>query len=366
MESVAYVGMDVDKEKIAMSVVCGYEPEPRVERIIRNRADAITKFFTEVADRYDNLIACYEAGACGFELHRRVTELDVGCVVVAPSSIPRKANDRIKTDRRDARKLARELRNGNLSPVYVPTRKDEAARDYLRLYEDVKSDLKKTKQRLVHFLNRHEILCEEGRTWTVKYWKWLRALKFELPIARETFDEYIAGVEYLEERRTRIAEQIEQIAAEPCYEPAVKTLRAFRGIGTLTALSFVLEISDFRRFARAQQFMAFLGIVPSEHSSGDKRRVGSITKAGNSHLRKLLVEAAWHARSYSSAQTKKVMRERAGLPVEVVRYADRAGKRLHKKYWRLVHAGRPSQVAVTAVARELAGFIWGAMVGQTG
>ena len=300
MESVAYVGMDVDKEKIAMAVVCGYEPEARVEQIVRNQADAITKFFAEVSARYDNIVACYEAGACGFELYRRVTELNVGCVVVAPSSIPRKANDRIKTDRRDARKLARELRNGNLSPVYVPTRKDEAARDYLRLYEDVKSELKKGKQRLVHFLNRHEILYEEGRTWTVKYWKWLRALNFELPIARETFDGYIAGVEYLEERRTRIAEQVERIAAEPCYEPKVKTLRAFRGIGTLTALSLVLEISDFRRFARAGQFMVFLGLVPSEHSSGDKRRVGSITKAGNSHLRKLLVEAARHSRRYIS------------------------------------------------------------------
>jgi len=364
MESVAYVGMDVDKEKIVMAVVCGYEPEPRIERVIRNRADAIAKFFAEVSARYENLVACYEAGACGFELYRRVTELNVGCVVVAPSSIPQKANDRIKTDRRDARKLARELRNGNLSPVRVPSRKDETARDYLRLYEDVKSDLRKTKQRLVHFLNRREILYEDGKTWTVKYWKWLRALEFDHPIDRETFDEYVAQVGHLEEKRTRIAGQIERIAAEPCYQSAVKTLRAFRGIGTLTALSFVLEIGDFRRFARAQQFMAFLGIVPSEHSSGGKRRVGSITKAGNSHLRKLLVESAWHSRRYN-AQTKKVIRDRAGLPAEVVQYADRAGKRLHKKYWRLLHAGRPSQVAVTAVARELAGFIWGAMVGQT-
>ena len=365
MESVAHVGMDVDKKKIAMAVVAGYEPQPRVQRIVPNNLAAIQKFFGELAGQYENVCACYEAGACGFELYRRVTDMNVACAVVAPTSIPKKSNDRIKTDRRDAVKLAIEFRNGNLSPVYVPSRRDEAARDYLRLYEDVKMDLRKAKQRLIHFLNRHEIRYESGKkTWTGRYWQWLRSLEFDSPIDRETFDEYLAHVGYLEEKRGRIAKQIEEIATEPQYETSVARLRAFRGIGTLTALSFILEIGDFRRFTRAEEFMAFLGLVPSENSSGDRRRVGGITKAGNSHLRKLLIESAWHAPRFN-ARTQGVIKDRENLPAELVQYAERAGKRLHKKYWRLFHAGRPPQVAATAVARELAGFIWGAMVGQT-
>jgi transposase len=166
MESVAYVGMDVDKKKIAMAVVAGYEAQPRVQRIVPNNLAALRKFFGELTEQYENVTACYEAGACGFELYRRVTDINVACAVVAPTSIPRKTNDRIKTDRRDAVKLAIEFRNGNLSPVYVPSRRDEAARDYLRLYEDVKMDLRTAKQRLVHFLNRHEIRYESGKkTW---------------------------------------------------------------------------------------------------------------------------------------------------------------------------------------------------------
>lgn len=363
MESVVYVGMDVDKEKLAVAVLRDYEPEPRLERIVRNRADSIDSFFSELCENHERVLACYEAGACGFELYRRLTELNVGCMVVAPVSVPRKPNDRIKTDRRDARKLALGLRNGDLTAVFVPTRRDETVRDFLRLYEDAKEDLKKAKQRLLHFLSRHEIRYNGGTNWTNQHWVWLRSLTFDSSIAQETFNEYLAEVSRLEEKRVRLGERVEAIADEPRYSSAVKTLRAFRGIGTLTALSFVVEIGDYRRFARAEQFMAFLGLVPSEHSSGDKRRVGSITKAGNSHLRKLLVEAAWHARSYHP-NTKRLIRERADLPAEVVQYADRAGRRLTRKFWRMLHAGRPPQVAATAIARELAGFVWGAMVGK--
>ncbi len=364
MESVAYVGMDVDKEKIAVAVLQDYEDQPRLQRIIRNRADAIEKFFGEVTGRYDQVLACYEAGACGFELYRRVTEAGAVCVVAAPASMPKKANDRVKTDRRDARKLASAFRNGDLSPVYVPSRRDESGRDLLRLYDDVKGDLKRAKQRLLHFLLRREIRYEDGQNWTGKHWRWLRSLGFDCPVARETFDEYLAEVARLQERRTRIGERVEALGEDDRYSEAVKRLRAFKGIGTLTAISFVLEIGDFRRFARAEQFMAFLGLVPSEHSSGEKRRVGNITKAGNSHLRKLLVEAAWVSRRYGTP-SKRLIRDRAEVPAQIVGYAERAGKRLQKKYWRLVHAGRPPQVAATAVARELAGFIWGAMVGAT-
>ena len=364
MERIAYVGMDVDKEKIAVAVVQDYESEPRLQCVIRNRLDAIKDLFDALDGDYGQVNSCYEAGACGFELYRRITDLGALCVVIAPSSVPKKANDRIKTDRRDAVKLARGLRSGELSPVYVPSRDDEALRDYLRAYEDIKAELKRAKQRLGHFLLRHEIRYEEGTNWTGRYWTWLRSLSFESPMMSLAFEEYIGQITRLEEARARISSRLEEVAAEKRYDTAVKTLRAFKGIGTLTALSFIVEIGDFHRFARAQQFMAFLGLVPSEHSSGERRRLGSITKAGNSLLRKLLIEAAWHSRYYN-AHGKKLLKDRASVPPEIANYADRAGKRLNKKYWRLLHAKRPPQVAATAVARELAGFIWGAMVGQT-
>lgn len=364
MESVAYVGMDVDKEKIAMSVVVDHEGAPRMEQIVRNTPEAVERFFEKVSEIADRISCCYEASGCGFGLQRQLEKKGHLAVVVAPASLPRAANDRIKTDRRDARKLAMALRNGELQPIYVPSQAQEALRDYLRLYEDVKADLKKAKQRLLHFLHRHGMRYTEGTNWTGKFWRWLQTVEFTQPMAIETLEEYKDEVKRLDEKRLHLKQRVEELAAQEPYAEPVKKLSAFKGIATLTALSLVVEVGDFRRFARAEQFMAFLGLVPSEHSSGAKRRVGSITKAGNSHLRKLLVEAAWHARSYH-AHSRTLQRSREGLPQELVRYADRAGKRLKTKYWRLLNAHRPPQVAATAVARELAGFVWGTMVGKT-
>ena len=364
MESVAYVGMDVDKEKIAVAVVCDYEPQARQRQVVANRPKAVKRLFEQLNEHYETVIACYEAGACGFELYRRITDVGAGCVVAAPATVPKKPTDRVKTDRRDAVKLALGLRNGELTPVYVPSRDDEATRDYLRLYEDVKDELKRAKQRLQHFLHRRELRWTGAHNWTAAHRRWLRSLEFENALEQHTFDEYLSEVLRLEEKRARIAAEVEEIAAQERYCESVATLRAFKGIGTLTALSLVVEIGDFRRFRTAAQFMAFLGLVPCENSSGDRRRLGGITKAGNSHLRKLLVEAAWHARSYHR-HSRSLRRDRSGLPAQTVAYADRAGRRLTKKFHRLLYSGRPPQVAATAVARELAGFLWGAMLGQT-
>jgi transposase len=356
--------MDVDKEKIALSVLVDYEPEPRVERIVANRAKSITECFEKLCGQHELVMACYEASGCGFVLYRQLTDLGVCCKVIAPSSVPKRSGDRVKTDRRDARKLALGLRNGELSSVYVPSRNDEAVRDYLRMYEDVKYDLKRAKLRLIHFLHRHGIYYSQGSNWTQKFWRWLEGHEFSGMCEQETFEEYVEQVKHLEEKRVRIKVRVEQIGEEDRYREAVRNLKALKGIGTLIALTLVVEICDFRRFASANQFMAFLGLIPSEHSSGSKRRVGSITKTGNTHLRKLLVEAAWHARSYHT-HSACMKRAREGLSAEVVNYADRAGRRLTKKYWKLVNAHRPPQVAATAVARELAGFAWGLMVGKT-
>jgi transposase len=356
--------MDVDQEKIAVAVLVDYEAEAQPVRMVANSTRSIEKFFRRLCEQYETVFTCYEASGCGFVLYRQLIELGVGCQVIAPSSVPKRSGDRVKTDRRDARRLALGLRNGDLSAVYVPSRDDEAVRDYLRLYEDVKSDLKRAKQRLIHFLHRRGIRYTEGSKWTQRFWRWIDQHEFPRVYEQESFEEYIEQVQRLEEKRSRVAGKIEQIAGEERYQEAVGKLKALKGIGTLIALTMVVEICDFRRFASAQQFMAFLGLVPSEHSSGSRRRVGSITKAGNSHLRKLLVEASWHARSYHP-HSRSMRRAREGLSAEVVNYAHRAGRRLTKKYWKLLNAHRPPQIAATAVARELAGFVWGLMVGKT-
>jgi transposase len=362
MDSVVYVGMDVDMEKIATAVMGSSGSEILDERVIRNGASAIRKYFGELGKRGE-LMACYEAGCCGFELHRLLTELGVCCLVAAPGLVPRRASDRVKTDRRDARILVRALRNGDLSGVYVPTRADEATRDYLRMNEDLKRELRRAKQRVLSFLLRKGLRWEGKTNWTEKHRLWLRSVQLENPLEQETLSEYLCHIADLEERCARVSERVEQIAQQDRYAEQVATLKAFKGVETLIALSFVVEIADFRRFATADQFMAFLGLVPCERSSGGKRRLGGITKAGNSHLRKLLIEAGWQYRSYHPT-SRRLMRRRAGLPAELVNYANRAGRRLSRKYQRLLFAGKPSQVAATAVARELAGFLWGAMVGQ--
>jgi transposase len=356
--------MDVDKEKIAMAALEGNGNEFVSEQLVRNNAAAVGKYFRKLMTDGAEVIACYEAGCFGFQLARQLTDLGVSCSVAAPGMLPKMPADRVKTDRRDARTLAKALRNGDVHNVYVPSKEDEATRDYLRMYEDKKSDLKRVKQRLLNFLLRNGLRYTESGNWTVAHRRWLRTVQMEQPLAQQTFEEYLAQLGELEEACQRIEARIEQIALEERYAEPVARLKAFKGIATLIALSFVVEIGDFLRFATAQQFMAFLGLVPSEYSSGNKRRQGSITKAGNSHLRKLLVEAGWQYRSYHPG-SKRLAKRREGLPPKLVAYANRAGRRLNKKYLRLVFTGKPSQVAVTAVARELAGFVWGAMTGKT-
>jgi transposase len=355
--------MDVDKEKIAIAFSRGeFAGDLIEETVIRNGESSVRKFFTKLSEQGE-VIACYEAGSFGFALCRQLTEMGVACIVAAPSLIPRRPGDRVKTDRRDARLLMRTLRHGDSDAVYVPTRKDEAVRDYLRMFEDMKNDLKKGKQRVLHFLLRRRLRYEQGNNWTAKHWAWLKSLKLENPIEEETLNEYLCHVTDMEEKCRRLHARIEEIAEKREYCEGVAKLKAFKGIETLIALSFIVEIGDFRRFAAAEQFMAFLGLVPSERSSGNRRRLGGITKAGNSHLRRLLVEAGWQYRSYHPTSVR-LMKRRKDLPPQLVSYANRAGRRLNKKYLRLVFNGKPTQVAATAVARELCGFIWGAMIGK--
>lgn len=361
MSKILYVGMDVDKEKIVVAKLAG---SARVtdEHVIANRPEAVRKYFSALT-KEGNVMTTYEAGCFGFGLHRQLTEMNVATIVAAPGLIPRKPSDRLKTDRRDARTLAFALRAGQITGVHVPTKQDESVRDYLRAYEDMRDDLRRCKQRILHFLLRRGIRYEQGGLWTVKHKNWLATLDLGSQLDRQTLDTYLAHLQGLESACSQLASEVEKIAEGERYRDSVRKLTAFKGIKTLIALSFIADIGDFRRFSSAGQFMAFLGLVPSEHSSGNKRRQGGITKAGNSHLRRLLVEAAWHYRSYHPT-SRVLVERRQGLDPRVISYVNRAGRRLNRKYLHMLLRGKRSQVAVTAVTRELCGFIWGAMVGQ--
>ena len=362
MNNLQHVGLDVHKNTIDTSVFKGWSKEPELEKLLPNEWAKIKGFFERLKTN-GPVVACYEAGCMGFELQRKLMSIEVPCMVVAPGLVPRRPGERIRTDRRDARKLARHLRSGELTAIHIPTQEDEAARDYLRMLDDFKMELKKTRQRLLHFLLRHNIVYTDGTHWTGKHEKWLKSLSFEDPLLKDTFDEYFFHLKELEEKTGRMKEKIEEIALRESYQEKVANLKCFRGIETLTALSLVVEIGDFRRFVKAEEFMAFLGLVPSENSSGDKRRQGGITKAGNSHLRRLLVEAGWQYR-FNRTVSKRLASRRKGQAPSVVAYANKAGRRLSKKFNRLIFRNKKSQVAVVAVARELAGFIWGMMAGQ--
>lgn len=363
MNSVFYVGMDVHKETISLAVFEGNKPIPYSETKIKNGPTQVSKYFNNLKQKNSMIISCYEAGPTGFTLYRQLEKMDITCYVVAPSLLPQKPGDRIKTDRKDALLLAKALRNQEITPIHIPLPSDEAARDYLRMYDDIKGELKRHKQHLMHFLLRIGKIYPGKTAWTRDHFRWLASLNFDQKLHKSTFEEYHTAVCESEEKVKRILDMIEEIASTKEYAEKVSHLRCFKGVATITALSFIVEIGDFRRFPSAKGFMSYMGLVPSEYSSGGSRKVGSITKAGNKRLRRLLIEAGWHYRMYRP--TKKMMEKRKNQKPEIVAYANKAGKRLNRKYTRMTFRGIRPQITVTAVARELSGFIWGMMVGQT-
>jgi transposase len=265
----------------------------------------------------------------------------------------------VKTDRRDSLRLAQLLRAGELTSIYVPTKEDEALRDLVRAREDAKEDELRAKHRLTKFLLRHEIRPpqEVGRTWSFKYRAWLDALTFENRSAHVVFQEYYHQLQEIEERVKRFEKEIEREASEGIHAPMIQALQCLRGVAVITATSLVAEVGPFQRFSSPMQFMAYAGLVPSEYSSGDIRRQGKITKTGNSHVRRLLVEAAWTYR-YQPAVKGKLKKRLSGQSADVQSISWKAQKRLNSKFYRLLSRGKPKGKAVTAVARELAGFIW--------
>lgn len=298
----------------------------------------------------------YEAGPTGFGLARTLTAAGIGCLVAAPSKIHRAPGDRVKTDARDALVLAKLLRNEDLTAVTVPTIEQESARDLVRLRMDNRSDLMSSRHRLSKLLLRHGHVYGGGKAWTTAHAVWLRRIQFENVGTRAAFDESWELVRHLEARRDRLDEQIARLAVTSSYAPIVANLSCLRGISTLTAFTLAVEVGDWTRFTGAS-IGAFLGLTPAEHSSGSSRRLGGITKAGNTHARRLLVESAWHHKPRYVVGDKLQARWDLAPAAARVR-ADEGNRRLHHRWIRFDARGKKHTVATTATARELAGWCW--------
>ena len=361
-ESITYVGMDVHKQSVNVAVLFPGK-ERAVEWQVANEPAALRRMVRKVVrEGAGEVRFCYEAGVCGYSLQRQIEAAGkaVSCVVVAPSLIPRKPGERIKTDRRDARKLAELLRAGLLTEVCPPTPEDEAVRDLVRAREDAKQDLTRCRHRLGKLLLRRGLVFTAGkRAWTEAHRRWLRSLSFEHAADQAVFDDSLLAIEQLEERLGMFDSRLAGIAQLEPYSKPVGWLRCFRGIDTVTAVSLIAELYDFRRFDSPRALMAYLGLVPSEFSSANSTHRGGITKTGNSHVRRLLVEASWHYRHRPSIRSLRKRRE--GQPAAVIAIADRAQQRLNQRYRRLSERRMATPKIVVAVARELAGFLWAAM-----
>jgi transposase len=363
MQELTHIGLDVHKETIAVAVLRPGTGECD-ECVIANTPAALRKLFSRYPDR-TALRTCYEAGPTGYDTHRLLSSLGVPCEVIAPSLIPRRSGVRVKTDRADARNLARLHRAGELTAVRVPTPAEEALRDLVRAREDLKSDRRIARQRIRSFLLRYgRRYPAPGARWSFRYEVWMRALTFEEPAAQAAFDHLVSAYSVRDAQLDAIDRQIEEAALCGPLAGDVARLRAFRGLDTLSAVTILTETCDFRRFPTAASYMAFTGLVPSEHSSGASRHQGSITKAGNAHVRRVLVEAAWayrHRPAVRGAHAKRL----EGQPPEVAAYSWKAQCRLSSTYRKLAAKKSPNKAAV-AVARELSGFVWGAMTGRMG
>jgi len=355
-ERTRFVGLDVHKASIAVAVAEAFG-DPEDHGHIANDPSAVRRLMQRLGGPDLHLEVAYEAGPTGYALHRQLTAMGISCLVVAPSLIPVKPGDRIKTDRRDAAKLARLLRSGDLTPVWVPDEAHEALRDLVRARDDAKADLLRAKHRLSKFLLRRAIHPPVGvRAWSRAHDAWLARLTFEHAADGVVLEHYHAVVREAAERVRRLETALAQCAAASPHAELLAALQAIRGIGFLTAVTIVAEAGDLRRFPTARQFMAYVGLVPSEHSSGDSRHRGHITKTGNRLIRHVLGQAAHNARYRPNVSTSLRARQRRVLPA-VVELDRRAQARLHARYRHL--AGRiGTNKTIIAVARELAGFVW--------
>ena len=356
----ACIGLDVHKETIAVAVALPGRGGPEYRGEIANQPKVLQKWLDRLHQEFGGalLLFCYEAGPCGYGLYRWLTEAGHDCHVVAPSLIPKKAGERIKTDRRDALKLARLLRSGELTTVWVPDTDQEAMRDLTRARDDMKSQERKARQQLNAFVLRHAHHWPRGKTrWTAAHYNWLESICFEQPWLQIVLQEYIDAVKAATQRVADLTDQLLRALPSWSLAPVVDALVALRGIDKLAATVLLAELGDISRFDSPRQLMAYLGLVPSEHSSGGRRRQGAITLTGNGHARRMLVESAWSYR-FPARQTMHLKRKAKAASPEARAIAWRAQKRLCGRYRQLTQAGKNTKLVCVAIARELVGFIW--------
>ena len=354
----AFVAFDSAKEKHAVAIADdGRDGEVRYVGEIANSPDTIKKLVRRLSRQYEQLHFCYEAGPTGYGLHRQLSDLGYVCDVVAPSMIPRRSGDRVKTNRRDAITLVKLLRAGELNAIWVPDIVHEAVRDLTRARETAMIDLKVKRQQLLSFLLRHGRNFPGKKNWTKMHARWLATQKFPHPAQQIVFQDQIEAINAAQVRLLALEQQLREIVPTWTMAPVVAAYQALRGVSFLVATTFVAEVGDVRRFAAPQHLMAFLGLVPSEHTTGDTVRRGSITKTGNRRARRVLIEGAWTYRY--PARVSETLRSRLeGLPVGVRTIAWKAQTRLCARFRRLIANGKTAPVVATAIARELAAFLW--------
>ncbi len=356
---ITYVGIDAHKRELSISRLVGAESTPERWRIPNDPAALrrlVRKLEREAAGPIQ---ACYEAGPGGYALQRQLTTSRIACQVIAPALIPQKPGERVKTDPRDSDKLAVLLRGGLLTPVHPPTPEAEAVRDLWRARDDARTDRQRTRQRLDKLLLRRG-LHFHGRAWTQAHRRWLNQLTWTHPTEQVVMDDYLQAIDQLDARLKDLDAHLTTIAASEPYREAVGALRCFRGIDTLTAMGLLAELHAFERFPSAPALMAYVGLVPGEHSSGERQRRGPITRTGNAAARRLLVEAAWHYQ-HRSRTGASLTRRRAGQPARVIAIADRAQHRLCRRFRTLAERHKPPSKIAVAIARELTGFVWAAL-----
>ncbi len=356
-----YVGMDVHKDSVMIAVL----PEGVREASLVKRLSPDPRGIRRLLDRLGRkheVRACYEASGAGYVLERKIRSWGHECEIVAPSLIPRRPGDRRKHDRKDAEALARLYRAGELVTIRVPSEQEERVRDLVRCRETLQREVLKSRHYVLKFLVRRGLVYREGRNWTGRHFAWLRAIQRDAALEAEdriAFGEYLGLLDYKLDRRDELDRRIEELALAPTYREVVGRLCSFKGISTQAAMVLATEVGDFRRFERPGRLMAYLGLVPSEHSSGSNRRQGSITKAGNSRARHVLVQAAWSYR-HPPRRSRVLSRRQEGQPAEVIAHSWKAQHRLHKVFGRIAHR-KCNQIAAVAAARELTGFVWAVM-----
>ena len=354
----AFIGIDTSKKRNAIAIAeQGRGGEVRFLGEIDNSEGATRKLVAKLTAKYRKLHFCYEAGPTGYGLHRWLTALGQSCSVVAPSLIPKRPGERVKTNRRDAESLARLLRAGELTAVWVPDEKHEAIRDLVRARDAAVKDLRAKRQQLTSFLLRHSRSFPGRTAWSKAHTSWLAEQKFEHHAQRLVFEESLLAIRDAGQRLARIENAIGELAPQWSLAPAVEAIQAMRGIDFIAAVSFLAEVGDLTRFANPRQLMAYLGLTPSEASTGDSVNRGGITKAGNSRARRTLVEGAWSYRFPARVGSAKLAKLQ-GLPKPVRDIAWKAQVRLCARYRSLTAKGKKSNVAIVAVAREMAAFIW--------